>query len=160
MTEPIRQTREMGQTGRRGNARAPSAGPSLPSSPFLRSTHAAARPIEAGRSRENEINCLAQSTALSLSLSLCPFPLLLLEWSGASEGGTRSLGQKLRILSETFLGFGGRARELALVAFEQSPIYTTATTASDSAQFSGFYAPEPSKEPPAASASERAMKKF
>ena len=84
MTEPIRQTREMGQTGRRGNARAPSAGPSLPSSPFLRSTHAAARPIEAERSRENEINCLAQSTALPLSL--CPFPLLLLEWSGASEG--------------------------------------------------------------------------
>ena len=76
MTEPIRQTREMGQTGRRGNARAPSAGPSLPSSPFLRSTHAAARPIEAGRSRENEINCLAQSTALplflcALSLSCC-----------------------------------------------------------------------------------------
>lgn len=151
----------MGQTGRRGNARAPSAGPSLPSSPFLRSTHAAARPIEAERSRENEINCLAQSTALPLSL--CALSLSCCS-SGASERGTRSLGQKLRILSETFLGFGGRARELAVAAFEQSPIYTAATTASDSAQFSGFYAPEPSKEPPAVvaapSASERAMKKF
>ena len=160
MTEPIRQTREMGQTGRRGDARAPSAGPSLPSSPFLRSTHAAARPIEAERSRENEINCLAQSTALPPSV---PFPSLVarVEWG---ERGTRSLGQKLRILSGTFLGFGGRARELAVAAFEQSPIYTAATTASDSAQFSGFYAPEPSKEPPAVvaapSASERAMKKF
>lgn len=152
----------MGQTGRRGNARPRALRWTFPSSPFLRSTHAAARPIEAERSRENEINCLAQSTALPPSV---PFPSLVarVEWG---ERGTRSLGQKLRILSGTFLGFGGRARELAVVAFEQSPIYTTATTTSDSAQFSGFYAPEPSKEPPAAavvaapSASERAMKKF
>ena len=155
MTEPIRQTREMGQTGRKKGERTPSAGPSFPSSPFLRSTHAAARPIEAERSRENEINCLAQSTALSCSL--CPSTLV----ARVERASDSLFGTKVTDSQRNFSGFWApRARELAVVAFEQSPIYTTATTASDSAQFSGFYAPEPSKEPPAVvaapSASERA----
>ena len=74
------------------------------SSPFLRFTHAARwrrrrrrrhRRAGAGSSRENEINCLALSTALlcvpSLSLSCC------------SIESRVSFVQKLRIFSETFL---------------------------------------------------------
>ena len=119
MTEPIRQTREMGQTGRRGNARAPSAGPSLPSSPFLRSTHAAARPIEAERSRENEINCLAQSTALPPSV---PFPSLVARVERAREG--LALWDKSYGFSVKLFWVLGAARESSPSLLSSNPQFT------------------------------------
>ena len=147
----------MGQTGRRGNARPRALRWTFPSFLALFTVDARGGAADRSGKESRERNKLSRSIDCPPSLSV-PFPSLVarVEWG---ERGTRSLGQKLRILSETFLGFGGRARELAVAAFEQSPIYTAATTASDSAQFSGFYAPEPSKEPPAVvaapSASER-----
>ena len=146
MTEPIRQTEEMGQTGR---GREGAHWTSL-SSPFLRFTHAARwrrrRRRSPGRSRKQsgERNKLSRSIDCSALCLLCLLPFRSL----VARSSRGSLLYKSYGFSVKLSCFWRSPSSLSL-SLEQSPIYTTATAserASDSAQFSGFYAPEPSKE--------------
>ena len=121
-----------------------------------------------GRSRKQsgERNKLSRSIDCSALCLLCLLPFRSL----VARSSRGSLLYKSYGFSVKLSCFWRSPSSLSL-SLEQSPIYTTATAserASDSAQFSGFYAPEPSKEASvaasddatAATASERAMKKF